>query len=216
MNRINEREALRQYLLENGLYMVQKSEFETLANDAAKSFKDYPLCIYITGDKYDEDLTSQNLRVSLNCMIDDGIIYSDSKDLNGLVILMPPGYTGIKTLSYIWNGGFKVLYHQGISAMKRIANYESFAMDIRKKYTNYEDWYLYYIYVKEEAKGKKICSKLVKPLLNYIKANKKMCYLETHSHSNVPVYEHFGFKIVEKCMLPNSNVAHYSMLFDCR
>ena len=127
MNRINEREALRQYLLDNGLYMVQKSEFETLANDAAKSFKDYPLCIYITGDKYDEDLTSQNLRVSLNCMIDEGIIYSDSKDLNGLVILMPPGYTGIKTLSYIWNGGFKVLYRQGISAMKRIANYESFA-----------------------------------------------------------------------------------------
>ena len=155
MNRINEREALRQYLLDNGLYMVQKSEFETLANDATKSFKDYPLCIYITGDKYDEDLTSQNLRVSLNCMIDEGIIYSDSKDLNGLVILMPPGYTGIKTLSYIWNGGFKVLYRQGISAMKRIASYESFAMDIRKKYTNYEDWYLYYIYVKEEAKGKK-------------------------------------------------------------
>ena len=216
MDKINERKALRQYLIDNGLYMVQKSEFETLVNNAAKSFKDYPLCIYITGDKYDEDLTRESLRVSLYCMIDEGIIYSDSKDLNGLAILMPPGYTGIKTLSFIWNGGFKVIFHQGISVMKRLVSYESFAMNIRKKYTNNEDWYLYYIYVNEEAKGKKICLKLVKPLLNYIKANKKMCYLETHSHSNVPVYERFGFKIVEKCMLPNSNIEHYSMLFDCR
>ena len=109
MDKINEREALRQYLIDNGLYMVQKSEFETLVYNAAKSFKDYPLCIYITGDKYDEDLTRESLRVSLNCMIDEGIIYSDSKDLNGLAILMPPGYTGIKTLSFIWNGGFKVI-----------------------------------------------------------------------------------------------------------
>ena len=101
MDKIKEREALRQYLIDNGLYMVQKSEFETLVNNAAKSFKDYPLCIYITGDKYDEDLTRESLRVSLNCMIDEGIIYSDSKDLNGLAILMPPGYTGIKTLSFI-------------------------------------------------------------------------------------------------------------------
>ena len=46
MDKIKEREALRQYLIDNGLYMVQKSEFETLVNNAAKSFKDYPLCIY--------------------------------------------------------------------------------------------------------------------------------------------------------------------------
>ena len=33
MDKINEREALRQYLIDNGLYMVQKSEFETLVNN---------------------------------------------------------------------------------------------------------------------------------------------------------------------------------------
>ena len=40
-----------------------------------------------------------------------------------------------------------------------------------------------------------------------------MCYLETNSDSNVPIYEHFGFKVIEKIIVPNSNVVHYSMLY---
>ena len=97
-----------------------------------------------------------------------------------------------------------------------MVNFESFAMGLRKKYTDYKDWYLYNIFVDENAKGKKIASKLVKPLINYFKLNKQMCYLETNSSHNVPIYEHFGFKVVEKCMVPNSNVEHYAMLFDGR
>ena len=76
-------------------------------------------------------------------MYDEGIIYSDSEELNSLVILLPPGYTGIKTLSFIWNRGFKIIYKRGISALMRMVNFESFAMNMRKNYTNYEDWYLY-------------------------------------------------------------------------
>ena len=46
----------------------------------------------------------QTVRVNLYSMFDDGIIYADSPELNGLVIVLPPGYTGINTLSFIWNG----------------------------------------------------------------------------------------------------------------
>ena len=56
----------------------------------------------------------------------------------------------------------------------------------------------------------------MKPLLNYFKLNKKICYLETNNDPNVPIYEHFGFKVMEKTIVPNSNVPHYAMLFDCK
>ena len=49
---------------------------------------------------------------------------------------------------------------------------------------------------------------------NYFKLNKQICYLETNSNLNVPIYEHFGFKVLEKCVIPNTNVEHYAMLFD--
>ena len=52
---------------------------------------------------------------------------------------------------------------------------------------------------------KKIASKLIKPLINYFKLHKKICYLETNWDKNVPIYEYFGFKILEKTVVPGSN-----------
>ena len=95
-----------------------------------------------------------------------------------------------------------------------MTNYESFAMTMRKKYTNNEDWYLYNLFVNDKVKGKKVSSKLMKPLINYFKANNKICYLETNSDKNVPIYEHFGFKVMEKCLVPGSNVEHFCMMLD--
>ena len=54
----------------------------------------------------------------------------------------------------------------------------------------------------------------MKPILNYFKLNNKQCFSETNSKINVPIYEHFGFKLMEKAMVPNINVEHYAMLFN--
>ena len=209
-----EKDKLIKYLEENGLYMVKKSDFETLANVAGKAYYDYPLNVYFCGGKYEEESIKQIMSINLYSMFDEGIIYADSQELNGFVIVMPPGYTGINTLSFVWSGGIKIIFNQGIKAFHRMVNFESFAMNIRKKYTNYKDWYFYNICIHPNQQGKKIASKLVKPLINYMKLNKQICYLETNSDQNAPIYEHFGFKVIEKTIVPDSNVVHYAMLFD--
>ena len=181
---------------------------------SGRAYQDYPLSVYTNNGKYEEEFVKQTILVNLYSMCDEGIIYSDSEELNGLVIILPPGYTGIKTLSFVWNGGFKIIYNQGIRALIKMVNFESFAMDMRKKYTNYEDWYLYNLCIDKKCQGKKIASKLIKPLIEYFRINKKVCYLETNWDKNVPIYEHFGFKVMEKSLVPGSNVEHYAMLFD--
>ena len=216
MEELNEKESLIKYLEDNGLYMVKKSDFEALIEMSGRSYENYPLDVYFTGGKYDPEHLKQTIRVNLYSMCDEGIIYSDSAELNSLVILLPPGYSGIKTLSFIWNGGFKTIFGYGIKNFKKMIDFESFAMNMRKKYTNNEDWYLYNLCVDPKCQGKKIASKLIKPLLNYFKEHKLMCYLETNWDKNVPIYEHFGFKVMEKTIVPGSNVEHYGMLFDCR
>ena len=210
----NEKEDLVNYLKEKGLYIAKKEDFEALATMSGRAYQDYPLSVYTNNGKYEEEFVKQTILVNLYSMCDEGIIYSDSEELNGLVIILPPGYTGIKTLSFVWNGGFKIIYNQGIRALIKMVNFESFAMDMRKKYTNYEDWYLYNLCIDKKCQGKKIASKLIKPLIEYFRINKKVCYLETNWDKNVPIYEHFGFKVMEKSLVPGSNVEHYAMLFD--
>ena len=213
-NNKSEKEKIIKVLEENGLYIVKTSDFELLANTAGNAFTNYPLDVYFFGGKYDEESLKIIIKANLYSMIDEGIIYANNKEIDGFVILMPPGYTGSKSLPFLWNGGFWLLFKQGIGCLNRLSNFESFAMNLKEKYTNNKDWYLYMLCVKQNYQGKKIASKLMKPILNYFKLNKKMCYLETNSDSNVPIYEHFGFKLLQKTIVPNSNVSHYPMLFN--
>ena len=194
--------------------MVQKKDFEHLVNMAGKTYEGYPLCTYFSGGKYNEYDLKQITQVNLNTMIDIGIIFSDSPELKGCVMLLPPGYTGISTIPFILKDEYKIIFNQRIRAINRMSSFEPFAMNIRKKYTDYKDWHLYNLFVEQNVKGIKVSSKLVKPLINYFKEHKQMCILETYSDKNVPIYEHFEFKVVEKCMFPNSKVEHYAMLYD--
>ena len=68
-----------------------------------------------------------------------------------------------------------------------MVNFVSFEKNLKKKYTNNEDWYINNLCVIKESHGKKIASKLIKPLLNYFKLNKKICYLETNNDPNDPI-----------------------------
>ena len=211
---ISEKNEIIKMLQENRLYIVQKSDFEELVKVTGEAYIDYPLHVHFFGGKNVREGLEQIMRVNLYSMYDEGIIYADSKDLNGFAIFLPPGFKGTNTLPFIWNGGFKIIFAQGIKSIKIMANFESFAMAFKKKYTNHQDWYCYNLCVKQSAQGKKISSKIMKPILNYFKLNNKLCYLETNIAANVPVYKHFGFKVMEKAMVPNSNVEHYAMLFN--
>ena len=214
MENKNEKEELIKYLKENGLYIAKKEDFESLASVSGRAYQDYPLWCYYSDGVYDKELVKQTSLCSLYTIHDEAVIYSDSEELNSLVILLPPGNIEKKYFFFIWNGGFKLLYKYGIRKLMRMADFESFAINMRKNYTNNKDWYLCSICVDKNCQGKKIGSKLMKPLLNYIKLNKQICYLETHWDKNVRIYEHFGFKVLEKSVVPGTNVGHYAMLFD--
>jgi hypothetical protein len=38
------------------------------------------------------------------------------------------------------------------------------------------------------------------------------CYLETIDEENISLYEHFGFKVVEKSAVPKTNLTNWAML----
>jgi len=38
------------------------------------------------------------------------------------------------------------------------------------------------------------------------------CYLETLNEANVPLYEHFGFRVLEKSIIPETKLTNWAML----
>ena len=119
----------------------------------------------------------------------------NKKDPSGFAICLPPGFTGTKTLPFLYHGGINLVFRYGLKLIFKLLSYENFAMKLKKKYTGNNDWYLYNICVQKNAQGNKIASKLLFPLLDFCDNNSLPCYLETNSKNNVPLYEHFGFTL---------------------
>ena len=197
---------------EAGLYIVPKSRIKELALVAADAYRDYPLHNWFLGGKYDKYVSEKIMEISLRTMSDDAVIYADSEELNGFAVWLPLGYDGTKVLPFMTNGGLKFIYHSGFRIIGRLIIYETYAMNLKKEFTGNVDWYLYNLSVKRSAQGKGIASKLLKPMLEFCDNENIVTYLETNKESNVSLYEHFGFKLSKKELIPKSDVMHYAMV----
>ena len=194
-----------------GLYLVQEKDLDRLAEVAADAYKDYPLHNWITKGKYDPVASKLIMQISLRTMTEDAVIYADSEEINGFAVWLPFGFTGSKTVPFLLNGGLRLILHSGPGIIGRLLTYETFAMNLKKTYTDHVDWYLYNLSVSRKAQGKGIASKLLKPMLEFCDNENMVCYLETNKESNVSLYQHYGFQLAEQKLVPKSNVMHYAM-----
>ena len=197
-----------------GLYIVEEKDLDKLAEVAADAYKDYPLHNWFTKGKYNFKASKIIMKISLKTMFKDAVIYADSEELNGFAVWLPFGFTGSKTLPFLFNGGIKLILTTGLGIIGRLLTYETFAMQLKKKYTNNVDWYLYNLSIKKDAQGKGIASKLLRPMLYFCDQEQMVCYLETNKESNVTLYEHYDFALEEKSLIPKSEVWHYAMTRD--
>lgn len=201
----------REFLKNKGFHIATKQDISRLSDIAADAYENYPLHNWFGNGKYDKYMSRKIIEISLLTMMKNGVIYSD-KERNGFAIWMPEGFTGSKTLPFLFNGGFSIIKKSGFSIISKLLSYENFAMKLKKQFTQHQDWYLYNLSVKPDAQGQGIGKSLVSNMLEFCKMEKIKCYLETNKRSNVGLYQKLGFQCVEDTMVPNSDVRHFAMV----
>ena len=195
-----------------GLYIVKDSDLERLADVATDAYVDYPLHNWLTKGKYDRTASKLIMQITLKTMTKDAVIYADSEEMNGFAVWIPFGFTGSKTLPFLFSGGLKLILHSGLGIIGRLLIYETYAMNLKKEYTDNYDWYLYNLSIKKDEQGKGIASKLLRPMLEFCDDEKMVAYLETNKESNVGLYKHYGFELKKEELIPKSTVTHYAMV----
>ena len=83
--------------------------------------------------------------------------------------------------------------------------------NLHKKYANEPHFYLDNLGVLPSARGKGLSSKLIRPFLEMADAQKVIVYTDTVTRSNVPLYEHFGFKCVEDSHIPSTGIKVFAL-----
>ena len=195
-----------------GLYIVNENDLDRLADIATDAYLDYPLHNWLTKGKYDKTASKLIMQITLKTMTKDAVIYADSEEMNGFAVWLPFGFTGSKTLPFLFSGGLKLIFHSGLGIIGRLLTYETYAMNLKKKFTDNYDWYLYNLSVKKDAQGKGIASKLLRPMLGFCDDEKMVAYLETNKESNVSLYKHYGFELKKEELIPKTPVTHYAMV----
>jgi ribosomal protein S18 acetylase RimI-like enzyme len=195
-----------------GLYLVQKKDLKRLAEVAADAYRDYPLHNWLTKGKYDAKASELIMQISLKTMTEDAVIYADSEEINGFAVWLPFGFNGNKALPFLINGGLRLIFHSGLGIIGRLLTYETYAMNLKKSFTENYDWYLYNLSVKSSAQGKGIAGRLMRPMLQFCDDERMVSYLETNKESNVSMYRHYGFDLMKEELIPKSTVTHYAMV----
>ena len=195
-----------------GLYIVQENDLNRLAEVAADAYQDYPLHNWLTKGTYDAKASELIMDITLKTMAEDALIYADSEEMNGFAVWLPFGFTGSKTVPFLVNGGIKLLFHSGLGIVGRLLTYETYAMNLKKEFTNHYDWYLYNLSIKKGAQGKGIASKLMRPMLQFCDDERMVAYLETNKETNVGLYRHYGFELMKEELIPKTPVTHYAMV----
>ena len=195
-----------------GLYIVPESRINELAQIAADAYADYPLHNWFFGGKYNTYASKKIMEISLKTMVKDAVIYADSEEMNGFAAWLPLGFNGNKVLPFVACGGLGLAFYPGPAIIGRLVTYENYAMNLKKQFTGNVDWYLYNLSVKKSAQGKGIAGRLLRPMLEFCDRENIVSYLETNKESNVSLYEHFGFELSKKEMIPKSPVMHYAMV----
>ncbi len=115
-------------------------------------------------------------------------------------------------MPFLIHGGINLIFHCGFGIIGRLLTYETYAMNLKKEYTDHYDWYLYNLSIKKDAQGKGLASKLVGPMLEFCDQERMVAYLKTNKEANVGLYRHYGFELMKEEIIPQTPVVHYSMV----
>ena len=83
--------------------------------------------------------------------------------------------------------------------------------ELYKKYANEPHFYLDNLGVLQSARGKGVSSSLIRPILEIADGRKTIVYTDTVTHTNVPIYEHFGFQSMEEVSVKGTGITVWAL-----
>jgi len=195
------------------LVQLNKSDIKPAAEVLTLAFQNYPLLQYgFPGELEREKMASYFFQYVLSYCVRYGEVYATSPNLEGIVAWLTSDYFPMTfwklirsvspsvTFAFVRGGGVK---------LKHAGDY----VDARHKHVApFKHWFLQTIGVAPQFQGKGYASKLIWVMLARIDKEGLPCYLETMDEIKVRLYEHFGFRVIEKSAIPKTTLTNWAML----
>ncbi len=140
-----------------------------------------------------------------------GEVYATSSHLEGLAVWVYSENVEMTNWRNTRAGGINLFRNVGRDAVIRMSKIGDFTFTLHKKYATFPHLYLAPIGVDSKYQCKGYASKLLRPMFNRLDQEKLHCFLETQSGNNVDIYLHYGFEVLNKATIPDTEIEHWLM-----
>ncbi|MHA1965268.1 MAG: GNAT family N-acetyltransferase [Candidatus Thorarchaeota archaeon] len=192
-------------LLKNNM----KSAIDVLTN----AFWDDPLNLYFFPE---EEKRKRFLPLFFEFRLKQGMRYGNvhvtSPDIVGVAI-----WIHSKTIeSTLWrllrSGGLKLYRAYGGALVSKMRKVDEFSTERRRRLAVTPYIHLGSFAVDPKHQGRGYASKLIRPMLQHLDEMRMHSYLETQDESNISLYQHYGFEVLEKGIVPDVGILHWDMM----
>jgi len=197
----------------SGCIRLDDPDIGRAAKTLARAFLNDPMMAYIFPDEPEiENKLSILFEVIARYGLMYGEVYAVSGNMEGVAMWLTSDNSDMDLLKLEKCGFDDFSSRVSIDAVARLKYLNDYAYSRNKLHAPFRHWYLAFIGVDPVFQAKGYASALIKPMLARMDKENMPCYLETATEKNVLIYEHFGFKLIEKFLVPNTDVYFYAML----
>ena len=190
---------------------MQREDIERFADTLADGFSQYNLFYYACSGKYDHGKMSRFWAYNIVLNLPDAICIADSKEVNSVLIYIPPRSKEPGLLSYLKAGVVKMAFKTGVRRSILLSRFDAESQRVAQRYKAADDGYLFAFATRLDKQGQNYGKPLMKALLHYLDATGQGCYLETLKPENVGMYEHFSFRLKDEIKIKTGNLTLYAM-----
>ena len=175
---MKENDSVSRFHREVVAYYIQEYDLKRVGEMVGGTFADDTAVKYLLGD-VSEKTRSRYCQTTYRSMFGEAIMISTDSEIDNLIVLCPPGYRGIPTMRFMYNGGLITACRVGLGAIKRSIAFEKNAVAVRNRYSDDKTWYLMTFAVRAGKTHQGLGSAILRPVLEWMDKNHYSVYLET-------------------------------------
>jgi len=191
---------------------LELSDLDMAVEVISQAFQNDPLCVYMLPGEHSRLKTLRKFFHAYGMVyIKNGKGYGVGEPIKGVAFWMDPS-SGDLSVSVKSLGVFiPVLFTSYSIGYLRARPILRETELLHQKYASEPHYYLDNLAVMPADQGKGYSSQLMRPILEKADAEKSIAYTDTVTRANVPLYEHFGFQVMEACAVGRTGITVWAL-----
>ncbi|MDG6222059.1 MAG: GNAT family N-acetyltransferase [Candidatus Bathyarchaeota archaeon] len=195
------------------LTVVTRNKAQRAVKTLEKAFETYPLLKYYYPEKpIREKVTNYFLSFVVYSGIKYGEVFGTSPNFEGVVVWLPSQNYPLTFWKILRTVPISKIFNFGRYGGSKMTNFINHLDTVHKDMTPFKHLFLQTIGVAPKFQDKGFGKRLIQPMLQRLDDEKIPCYLETIDEKNVGFYQRFGFEIIGKSNIPETNFVNWAML----